>query len=316
LDKIVVNWNLQITNFMISKKILFALFLIASLGSEVIAQTRLSYGDTTGSFMDFPTNLATRNSQGDSGVIIGYGERFDLPPGKHILDSVDFILDSIGADSSIIDIVPVMTFVSSNGPELLPDFSDFHAIKRIYTSTKFVAGSRTTVSCGKINVENPFFVFLVSNHGSNKYRASKQTIAVALDTVRAAVVALDTKPPASIFTELVDGNLVPSGVNIDMDIGITYENADGVQVHLSPSTSPAIAFPNPATSGNPVSVSGTGPFVSAEITDDVGRIMRTLHGDSGTSTTQLPTQGLPAGVYNVILFRSDGSSSSVKFVIE
>src|SRR5947209_14374166 len=145
-----------VTNFMISKKSVFSLFFIALFGFEGVAQTRLSYCDTTGPFIDFTTNFSVLNP-GDTGGIIGYAERFNLPSGKHLLDSVDFFIDSIGADSSVMDIVPVMTYESGNGQELLPDFSDVHAIKRIYTSTKFVSGGRTSIDCHKIAVDNSFF---------------------------------------------------------------------------------------------------------------------------------------------------------------
>ncbi len=303
---------------MVSKKIVFIMFLIVSFGPEGIAQTRLSYGDTTGPFQDFPSNLAI-DSHGDS-VIIGYGERFDLPPGKEVLDSVDFIIDSLGADSNIIDMVPVMTVMSSKGPELLPDVLSHDTInnRRLNpVSINPVPGTRSSLSCGKINVENSFFIVLINPRlgKGNTYRAIKQATAVDLDTARAALIVNYQEMPF-VFTELVDGNLVPAGVNVDMDIGITYEGTDGVQVHLSPSSVSTTVWPNPALIGNTVRLSGVDSVISAEVVDEAGRIVHTYRANESNAITEIPTQGFSSGVYNVVLFHSDGTTSSVKFVVE
>jgi len=302
---------------MLSKVFGFATITMVSFVGNATAQTHLFYGDTTSPFIDLATEDTVGNSLGDSGVIMGFGERFDLPPGKHLLDSVDFIVGSNGDYSIVIEIAPAMTFNSSNGPVLLPDFNDPNAKGLNTLSSKAtVPSARTSVSCGKSNVGNSFFIVLVGDPGSTqKYRASKQIANVHLDTVRGALVAIDSKK-GLLFTELIDGNLVPSGVNVDMDIGITYEDAAGVQAHLSPSPVSVAVWPNPAPVGYPISVSGIGPFTSAEIIDDVGRVVRTLHGDSNASTTQLPTQGLLAGIYNAMLHHADGATSSVKFMLK
>ncbi len=303
---------------MILKKIAFALLLVASLGSEVFAQTRLSYGDTNGPFIDFPTNLALDSQNEGDSIVIGYAERFDLPPGIEILDSVDFIIDSIGTDSTFIDLNPVMTVETSNSFELLPDiFSTFTMLLNQISDQSVVPGSRTTVSCNQINVSNSFFIFLVDGlvGMGNTYRAIKRTSAVDLDTARAALIVNDNEYPF-VYTELVDSALVPSGVNVDMDIGITYEGSDGVQVHLSPSSYTVIAYPNPAPVGNPIRLNDADSVVSAEVVDEAGRIVRNYQVGNNNSLMEIPTQGLSSGVYNVVLFHSDGSATSVKFVVE
>jgi hypothetical protein len=291
--------------------------LILCFGSEVNAQTHLSYGDTNGPFIDFTTDSTISNSPGDSLVISAFGERFDLPTGMEILDSVDFIIDSFGTDSISIDIVPAIASQTNNGSELLPDFSNPNVNKTFHFYKESIHGSRASVSCGKIMVDNTFFILLANAFGSVTYRANKQTANVNLDTARSVYVAADTESfPFPIFTKLVDGNLMPVGVNVDMDIGITYENAEGVQVHLSPSSVTTTVYPNPAPIGNPIQLSGADSVISAEVMDEAGRIVRNYHVGASNSLTELPTQGLSSGVYNVVLFHSDGSATSVKFVVE
>jgi hypothetical protein len=233
---------------------------------------------------------------------------------------VDFIIDSVGTDSTFIEMESVATAQTSNGLELLPDIFDASGDDMVLngiSDQSVVPGSRTTINCNQINVPNSFFIFLVDGRVGmgNTYRAIKKTSSVNLDTARAALIVNHNEYPF-VYAELVDGNLVPSGVNVDMDIGITYENSDGVQVHLSPSSVPVEVWPNPATIGNPIRLSGADSVLSAEVVDDAGRIVRNYQVGANNSLTEIPTQGLSSGVYNVVLFHSDGSASSVKFVVE
>jgi hypothetical protein len=50
--------------------------------------------------------------------------------------------------------------------------------------------------------------------------------------------------------------------------------------------------------------------------DEVSRIILNFQVNDDTELTEISTQGLSSGVYNVVLFHSDGSATSVKFVVE
>ncbi len=168
------------------------LVLMASFACEATAQTHLSYADPSGPFIDLASTFSIGNP-GDTGGIIGYAERFDLPPGPNTLDSVDFVLDSVGADSNAIDLVPVIKTQTSTGYESLPDMSDPYAVTRFNDSAIIIIpGTRKSISCGKIGVPNTFFILIASSTGSNNYRASELASAPDLNTARAAFVAINS----------------------------------------------------------------------------------------------------------------------------
>lgn len=295
-------------------KLFLAWLLVAFFTCGVTAQTHLSYVNPDGPFIDFTTDSSILNSN-DTGGIIGYAERFVLPAGSYILDSVDFIMDSVGADSNAIDLVPVMMAQSNSGPEQLPDLSNPYAVTRLNSSAIIITpGTRTSISCGRISVANSFFIFIASNQGSNVYRASKRSTPVNLDTARAAFVAINKTVSLEPYSALIDGNLVPSDVNVDMDIGITYENSAGIQEHL---TADGIAtFPNPVQSGSSVNIIGMSAITSVNVLDATGRTVVSYHSNANGYITAIPTKGLSAGVYEAVLLCADGKSSNVKFVVK
>ncbi len=293
------------------KKNVLTLLLIGSLSPCAIAQTRLTYADTTAPGIDWPTDLGWAGPE----IIYGYGERFDLPVNPGTINSVDFVIDSLASDSIVLELLKDTILDYDNVYEHVPNLtSDPFAQITLYKES-IIPGSRTHVSLARTIVPDSFFVVLVNDSNVvNEYR-SYQAPPENVSRFRSVFLAVDTEYGSGDFTAYLDrsfqsGNTV---LYAEMDFGVTYEGSDGVQVHLSPSSVTPVVFPNPAFAGNHVSVSGTRAFVFAEIMDDV---VRTLHATAGAFSTLISTKGLSSGIYNAILFHSDGSSSSVKFVIE
>ena len=298
-----------------TKKSILTLLLIGALSPCVIAQTRLTYANNTAPVIDWPTDLLWVGPE----IVYGYGERFDLPVNPGTIDSVDFVVDNMGSDSIVLELLKDTILLYSTVYEHVPNLKSDPFAKITVYKKSIIPGSRTHVSLARTVVPDSFFVVVINDSNVvNEYRGY-QTPPVNLSLFRSVFLAVDTEYGSGDFTGYLDRAFqddIGNALYAEMDVGVTYEGTDGVQVHLSPSTSAAIAFPNPVPAGNPVLVSGAGPFVSAEIIDDAGRIVRTLHKGAGESTTQLSSQGLSPGVYNAILFHSDGSTTSVKFVIE
>ncbi len=297
-----------------SKKIVLAFLMTVALTQCAFAQTRLSYANTTGTIYDWQTDLPWVGPE----IVYGYGERFDLSVNPGTIDSVDFVIDSLGSDSIIIELLKDTILEYDTVHEHVPNLTSDPIAKITVYKESIIPGSRTHVSLARTVVPDSFFVVLFNDSNVvNEYRSYQ----IPPENVRlshSVFLAVDTEYGSGDFTAFLDqsfqsGNTV---LYAEMDIGVTYENADGVKTHLSPSPVSATVSPDPAPAGNPVRVSGAGSYVSAEIVDEAGRIVRTLHTNENTPITEIPTQGLSSGVYNVVLFSSDGIMSSVKFVAE
>jgi hypothetical protein len=301
---------------MLLNKIVSGLLLTVALSPCAIAQTRLTYANTAGAIFDWPTDLDWAGPF----VVYGYGERFDLPVNPGIIDSVDFVMDGIASDSVVLELLKD-TLVDYDGVnELVPSFtSDPYAKITIYNE-EIIPGSRTHVSLARTVVPDSFFVVIFNDSNIineyRSYRVSPENVQLS----HSVFLGVDTEYGSGDFTAYLDKsfatNIGDTLLYSEMDFGVTYEGTDGVQVHLSPSSVPVEVWPNPAPTGNPIRLSGADSVLSAEVVDEAGRIIRNYQVGNNNSLTVIPTQGLSSGVYNVVLFHSDGSASSVKFVVE
>jgi hypothetical protein len=310
---------------MVSKKVVLVILSMLVLTPCITAQTRLSYADTTRPVLDWQTNQPWVGPN----IVYGYGERFDLPVNPGNIDSVDFVIDSFGSDSigillakdtirqytDNIDHITVFEHVPNiidvNGQI---DSEGIFAQKIIYKQG-VITGTRTHVSFARAEVPDSFFVLLTNNYNEiNQYR-SFQLPYEDIQLSRSVFLSFDAADDlyfAAMLNKSFEADNAP--IYAEMDIGITYENADGVQVHLSPSPA-MVAFPDPAPVGHKISISGTGPFLSCEITDDAGRIVREVHSNDNIPLTQLSTESLSSGAYNVRLIDAGGKMSFVNFII-
>ncbi len=290
--------------------LLLSLFL---LRTEGLSQTRLSYADTTGAATDFQSALVFNGSY----LIWGYGERFNLPISSSKVESVDFVLDSVGSDSLSVFLIEDSIFTTGVGPVHLPNvFTAVPYASISFSSKNITAGSRTYVNLNNITVPDSFFVLILGHLGSmDNFRAFESpNESLILDRA----VFISGNPQTGLVSDyLVDPNFViADDSNIDMDIGITYENAAGVRTHISPASSDLVAFPNPTKFGNPVRLSGSFSVISAEVLDATGWTVRDYHSNGDGYLTEIPTAGLSSGVYEAILLSDDGNSSNVKFVVQ
>jgi hypothetical protein len=305
----------KIINFMLSK-CLFALLLIATLTPCAIAQTRLTYANTAGAIFDWPTDLDWAGPF----VVYGYGERFDLPVNPGTIDSVDFVMDGIASDSIVLELLKD-TLVNYDGAyELVPSLTSVPYAKTTIYNEEIIPGSRTHVSIARTVVPDSFFVVLINDSNIineyRSYRVSPENVQLS----HSVFLAVDTEYGSGDFTASLDKsfatNIGDTLLYSEMDFGVTYEGTDGVQEHISSSPASAKVWPNPAPRGNQIRLSGADSVISAEVVDEAGRIIRNYQVGNNNSLTEIPTQGLSSGVYNVVLFHSDGSTSSVKFVVE
>jgi hypothetical protein len=299
---------------MYSKKNILFILLIVTLSPCAIAQTRLSYADTTASVIDWQTNMTWVGPE----IVYGYGERFDLPVNPGTIDSVDFVMDAIASDSIVLELLKDTLVDYAGVYEYVPSLtSDPYAKITIYNE-EIIPGSRTHVSLARAVVPDSFFVVLINDSNVvNEYRGYQSPPENILLT-HSIFLVVDTEYGSGDFAGGLDRSFQNGDTFLyaEMDIGVTYEGIDGVQEHLSPSSVAVEVWPNPATIGNPIRLSGADSVLSAEVVDEAGRIVRNYHVDTNNSLTEIPTQGLSSGVYNVVLFHSDGSASSVKFVVE
>ncbi len=298
----------------IPKRIL-TLLLICGLAPSAIAQTRLSYADTMAPVIDWQTDMPWVGPE----IVYGYGERFDLPVNHGTISSVDFVIDNLGSDSIVLELLKDTILDYDNVYEHVPNLTSDPFAKITVYKKSIITGSRTHVSIARIVVPDSFFVVLVNDSNVvNKYR-SYQTPPENVGLFRSVFLAVDTAHGSGVFTAYLDRAFADANNNAiygEMDIGVTYENTDGVQMHLSPLSVSVEVWPNPAPIGNPIRLSGVDSVISAEVVDAAGRIVQNYRINDKNSITEVPTQGLSAGVYNVILFHSDGTTSSVKFVVE
>ena len=288
------------------------IWLLLLMATSANAQIRLSYVDSTAPVAQLTTNFIL-SSPSDTGGIDGFGERFDLSGGPYLLDTVDFVLDSVGADSTAIDIVPA----KRDGQKILPNFSDPTAVRRIYYRQKLLAGQRNKISCGKIPISNSFFVFVFSHGGQNVYRATKAMAAVGAESARAAYTFFSTHGPfpnEGIASNLVDGNLFGADIDVQLDFGVTYIDDAAVRDVTSRKQATASAYPDPVGVGQPLTIVSSKEFRSACVLDDLGRVIKTEAFESGRTPT-LQTFGLSPGIYNVILSMQNGPISAVRIVV-
>ncbi len=299
------------------KKNISAILMIAAMASSAISQTRLTYADTTGTIFDFETNTPWSGPE----LVYGYGERFDLPDNSGTIDSVDFVIDALGSDSITLELMEdTILDYASLIYEHVPNLTSSPFAKVTIYKQSIVPGSRTHVSLSRTVVPDSFFVVLYNDSNTVTEYRSYQVAPENIQLSHSVFLVVDTEYGSGDFAAYLDKSF-ETGIGdtllyAEMDIGVTYEGTDGVQVHLSPSSSSVAVWPNPAPVGNPIRLSGADSVISAEVVDEAGRIIHTYRVNESNSLTEIPTQGLSSGVYNVILFHSDGTTSSVKFVVE
>ncbi len=297
------------------KRTAFWLLLITALTPRGLAQSRITYADTTDPIIDWQTDMQWVGPE----IVYGYGERFDLQVNTGTIDSVDFVVDGLGSDSIILELMKD-TIVDYVGVyESVPDLTSNPFLKITIYNESIKLGSRTHIALPRAVVPDSFFVVLINDSNVvNEYR-SYQTQPENLGVFRSVFLSVDTQYGSGDFAAYLNRAFSDSNNNplyAEMDIGVTYESSEGVQMHLSSSPVSIEVYPNPAPSGNPIRLSGDGSMVYAEVLDDAGRIVRNYRINENLPITEIPTQGLAAGMYNAILFHSDGNSTSVKFVVE
>jgi hypothetical protein len=294
---------------------IFALFIVCvGLATPSFAQDiRITYADTTLPLTDFGSA-----SPGPENTLFQYwAERFDLSTSNGIVDSVDFVMDSIVSDTIYLILFPD-TLVTTNIGQLYmpnyfaPNINPFFSAS--FPTNSFVPHVRVHLSVSRTSVPQEFFMLIGSQYDSaDQFRAVvESTMPITAENARAMGLSFSSN---NSITEPLDGNFEVNSQKYygDLDFGITVEAPSSVSSSMSGSNALSVsAYPNP--SGSRVTIPYSLPQdepVSLTITDAAGRetpLLQSQGMDAGQHTFTWDASNFPSGVY---LCRLTAGSESV-----
>ncbi len=292
---------------------IFAIFTACdSLAIPSFAQDiRITYADTTLPFTDFQSGSPAPENT----LYQLWAERFDLSTSTGIVDSVDFVMDSIVSDSVQVALFPDTLVTTNTGQFYLPNFSQ--TIKP-YFAAMFPTSSlfphvRAHLSVSRTQVPQKFFLMVISQWDSTDLFRAVVEPSRTRTAENARAIGVGTSS-SFVATEVIDGNfMVNSQVFYgDMDFGITVEAQSSVYSSLSESSALSVsAYPNPASSRVtiPYTLPQDGP-VSLTITDAAGRetsLLQSQGMDAGQHSITWDASNYPSGVYLCRLASGDES---------
>lgn len=279
---------------------------------------RLSFCDTTKPATDFVSGTPYQGFP-----LIGWAERFTLVGESNIVDSADFVLDSVASDSVVVYLYPDSLFNTGAGIFHLPNI--FAVSIQAFARAKVAVpkGSKHTkivVPFPHIAVPKEFFLLVISKSGfKDKIRASlDQPRTITATNARAITLGLNSST-GGLFCFPIDGNFLDTAQNkvyTNLDFGVYLESTGRVSSQSLVSTEMTIE-PNPV-SGSRVSLFVPGiPKASVSIYDPIGRCVWKQDGILPTQGEkfEIKTPQLENGVYIIRLLSASGRSAEGKMMI-
>jgi hypothetical protein len=258
-------------------------------------------------------------------IVAGYSQRFTLPTQSGFLDSIHIVFSQViedvaGGQINVFIVKDEVVEPTGAGIDKhLPELTQTGILASAALPAAAFAGVQNitlTLKTNHLEVPQHFHVFLSPSVINNTYSARfvipgdvKENTPTTTENSRSTFLYFNNTNP---FIDLMDNFFQVSGndvaVNFAMEAFVNVETGS-VASNL---TTPAAIYPNPVAINGMLTIEHPEQIASVRVVNMLGAEMQSWSGKS--SSVQISTASLPAGVYNVIVNTENGVTTE-KLVI-